>query len=43
MTASNFHRIYSRMNTLTKTPGENPNNLLRSLLYLKPFASEETK
>ena len=33
MTASNFHRIYSRMNTLTKKADENPSNLLRSLLY----------
>ena len=32
MTASHFHRICSRMKTLTKKPGENPNNLLRSLL-----------
>ena len=29
MTASNFHRICSRMNTLTKKSDENPNNLLR--------------
>ena len=43
MTASNFHRICSRMNKLTKNPDENPNNLLRSLLYSKPFESEETK
>ena len=43
MTASNFHRICSRMNTLTKKPGENPNNLLRSLLYSKLFEGEETK
>ena len=43
MTASNFHRICSRMNTLTKKPDENPNNLLRSLLHSKPFESEETK
>ena len=33
MTASDFHRIYSRMNKLAKKPDENPNNLLRSLLY----------
>ena len=31
------------MNTLTKKPDENPNNLLRSLLYSKPFESEESK
>ena len=31
------------MNTLTKKPDENPHNLLRSLLYSKPFESEETK
>ena len=43
MTASDFHRKCSRMNALTKKPGENPNNLLRSLLYSKPFESEETK
>ena len=43
MTASDFHRIYSRMNKLAKKPDENPNNLLRSLLYQKPFESEETK
>ena len=43
MAASNFHRICSRMNTRTKKPEENPNNLLRSLLYSKPFESEETK
>ena len=43
MSASNFHRICSRMNTLTKKTDENPNNLLRSLLYSKPFESEETK
>ena len=47
MTAPNFHRICSRMNTLTKKPDENPNILLRSLLYSKPFEetnkSEETK
>ena len=43
MTASNFHRICSRMKTLTKKPGKNPNNLLRSLLSSKPFESEETK
>ena len=43
MTASDFHRICSRMNALTKKPDENPNNLLRSLLYSKPFESEETK
>ena len=43
MTASNFHRICSRMKTLTKKPGENPNNLLRSLLYSKLFESEEIK
>ena len=43
MTASNFHRICSRMNTLTKKPDENPNNLLRSLSYSRPFESEETK
>ena len=43
MAASNFHRICSRMKTLTKKPGKNPNNLLRSLLSSKPFESEETK
>ena len=43
MSVSYFHRICSRMNTLTKKPYENPNNLLRSLLYSKPFESEETK
>ena len=43
MTASNFHRICSTMNALTKKPDENPNNLLRSLLYSKPFEIEETK
>ena len=43
MAASNFHRICSRMNIRTKKPEENPNNLLRSLLYSKPFESEETK
>ena len=43
MTASDFHRIYSRMNTRTKKPDENPNILLRSLLYSKPFENEETK
>ena len=43
MTASNFHRICSRMNRLTKKTGENPNYLLRSLLYSKPFESEETR
>ena len=31
------------MNILTKKPHENPNNLLRSLLYSKPFESEESK
>ena len=35
MTASNFHRICSRMNRLTKKTGENPNYLLRSLLYIQ--------
>ena len=43
MTASNFHRICSTMNALTKKPDENPNNLLRSLVYSKPFEIEETK
>ena len=43
MSVSYFHRICSRMNTLTKKPDENPNKLLRSLLYSKPFESEETK
>ena len=43
MITSNFHRICSRMNTLTKKPDENPHNLLGSLLYSKPFESEETK
>ena len=43
MTALDFHRICSRMNTRTKKTDENPNNLLRSLLYLKPFEREETK
>ena len=43
MAASHFHRICSRMNTLFKIPDENPHNLLRSLLYSKPFESEETK
>ena len=43
MTASHFHRMCLRMNALTKKPDENPNNLLRSLLYSKPFESEETK
>ena len=31
------------MNTFTKKPDENLNNLLRLLLYSKPFESEETK
>ena len=31
------------MNALTKKPDENPNNLLRPLLYSKLFESEETK
>ena len=43
MTASNFLRICSRMNTLPKKPDENPHNLFRSLLYSKPFESEESK
>ena len=43
MTASDFHRIFSRMNTFTKKPDENLNNLLRLLLCSKPFESEETK
>ena len=43
MTASNFHRICSGINTPTKKPDENPNNLLRSLLSSKPFESEVTK
>ena len=43
MIASDFHRICSRMNTLTKKPDENANNLLKSLLYSKPFESEERK
>ena len=43
MSASNFHRICSRMNTFTKNSDENLNDLLRSLLYSKPFESEETK
>ena len=43
MPASDFHRICSRMNTFTKKPDENLNNLLRLLLYSKPFESEETK
>ena len=31
------------MNTVTNKPDENPNNLLRSLLYSEPFESENTK
>ena len=43
MTDSNFHRICSRMNTFTEKSDENPHNLLRSSLYLKPFESEKAK
>ena len=43
MIASDFHRIYSTMNALTKKPDENLNKLLRPLLYSKPFEIEETK
>ena len=46
ITASNFHKIFTRIETLKKKPGENIDNLLQSVINAKKFetfASDRNK
>ena len=43
ITASNFHRVYTRMETLKKTPNENINNLTQLLIHKDWFETFATR